>query len=143
MATGCNSSSGFGDSNRCCVCHTCQRQMAPLYSRFLSVHDNIRTHLYLDSGYFEVDRLIDLFTGPVFVVVFLLESWIQRMIEKGEAESVLLGIVATALPVLYILGILLYLFRVFNRIPTRQIGRSHSRVQSLLYQLLLAVMAAN
>lgn len=62
---------------------------------------------------FKVDRLIDLLTGPVFVVVFLLGSWVERMIEKDRAESVLLGVVATALPVLYVLGILPFLIRIF------------------------------
>ena len=61
----------------------------------------------------ELDRLIDLLTGPVFVVVFLLGSWVERMIEKDGVESVLLGVVVTALPVLYVLGILPYLFRLF------------------------------
>lgn len=61
----------------------------------------------------EVDRLVDLLTGPVFVVVFLLGSWVERMIEKDGAESVLLGVVAAALPVLYVLGILPRLVRVF------------------------------
>lgn len=61
----------------------------------------------------EVDRLIDLLTGPVFVVVFLLGNWVERMIEKDGAESVLLGVVVTALPVLYVLGILPFLLRIF------------------------------
>ena len=61
----------------------------------------------------ELDRLIDFLTGPVFVVVFLLGSWVERMIEKDGAKSVLLGVVATALPVLYVLGILPFLLRIF------------------------------
>ena len=61
----------------------------------------------------EADRLIDLLTGPVFVVVFLLGSWVGRIIKKDGAESILLGVVATALPVLYVLGILPFLFRIF------------------------------
>ena len=61
----------------------------------------------------EVDRLVNLLTGPVFVVVFGLGSWVERMIEKNGPVCILIGVVFTALPALYVLGVLPRPARVF------------------------------